>query len=115
MRAPARMTRGALLLELIHTITRSGISPGSSPSRCRYDAAFSPTSSATARSASSRSVDRFPSRKKLTLRELALRAVADEERQLAQRRQASLAKEVGHGLPDPVRPVCLSLAPSSPK
>ena len=64
MRAPARITRGELALELMHTMTRSGISPGSSPSRCRYDAAFSPTSSATARSASSRSVERLPSRKK---------------------------------------------------
>ena len=41
-----------------------GISAGSRPSLCRCEAAFSPISSATARSASSRSVERFVSRKK---------------------------------------------------
>ena len=39
-----------------------------SPSRERYCAAFEPTSSATARSASSRSVERLPWRKKLRQR-----------------------------------------------
>ena len=35
MRAPVRITRGASAFELMHTITRSGISAGSSPSRSR--------------------------------------------------------------------------------
>jgi hypothetical protein len=34
---PVRSTRGASALELMHTMTRSGISAGSSPSRCRRD------------------------------------------------------------------------------
>ena len=58
------MTRGASVFELMQTITRSGMSAGSSPSRFRRDAAFSPISSATARSASSRSVEMLVSRKK---------------------------------------------------
>ena len=35
MRAPVRITRGASALELMQTITRSGISAGSRPSRAR--------------------------------------------------------------------------------
>ena len=57
---PRRVGAGAQ-----HTMTRSGMSAGSSPSRCRREAALSPTSSATARSASSRSVEMLVSRKKL--------------------------------------------------
>jgi hypothetical protein len=41
-----------------------GLRAGSRPSRWRCEAALSPISSATARSASSRSVERFVSRKK---------------------------------------------------
>ena len=65
----------------MHTITRSGMSAGSSPSRCRRDAAFSPISSATAR-----------------------------KRQLAQRGDVGLAEEVRQRLFDLLRLVDLALA-----
>ena len=62
IRAPVRRTRGAPSAELIQTITRSGISAGSSPSRCRYE------------------------------RRLLAHFVGDRaQRQLAQRRQVALA------------------------